>query len=271
MNDYFRNLKKESFLSSYPFGEFKNKLCNKDENITKALLIEDLKCIMILEREKNEYIFIYSDYNGKSNLKIDVEFDKNKFKKFHLINNIIPTVDFKMLYKYFNKYLSLNLRDSFKCEGYQIFSFKNNILLGVLEGPPNTPYENGYFLFKILFPEQYPFPPPKFIFISNIFHPNISENGFVSVDILQNEWTPAINRFRIIIYSIQSLLDDPNPYNFSNERAAKLFREERKIYDKTVSEYTALFANYSKLIEDMEHLNIKIKEVDVFQYLEENN
>ena len=258
MNDYFRNLKKESFLSSYPFGEFKNKLCNKDENITKALLIEDLKCIMILEREKNEYIFIYSDYNGKSNLKIDVEFDKNKLKKFHLINNIIPTVDFKMLYKYFNKYLSLNLRDSFKCEGYQIFSFKNNILLGVLEGPPNTPYENGYFLFKILFPEQYPFPPPKFIFISNIFHPNISENGFVSVDILQNQWSPALVKFGSIIYCIQSLLNEPNPDDFLNERAAKLYKEDKQKYDKTVREYTTQFANYSKFMEIVHIMDLKL-------------
>ena len=31
----------------------------------KILLIEELKYIIILENEKNEYIFIYSDNNNK--------------------------------------------------------------------------------------------------------------------------------------------------------------------------------------------------------------
>ena len=130
-------------------------------------------------------------------------------------------------------------------EGYQILSLKNNNLIGVLEGPPYTPYENGYFLFKIVFPDEFPIKPPQFVFITEIFHPNISENGFVSIDILQKEWTPAQSNFNKIIYSVQSLLDDPNPDDFLNEKAAKLYKENKIIY----REYCKLFKisrRYSK-------------------------
>ena len=73
------------------------------------------------------------------------------------------------------------------------------------------------------------------------------------------DWTPAICHFEKIIYSIQSLLDDPNPDNFLNEIAAYLYKKDRKSYDETVKEYTNKFANYSKFLEDIKNLDIKIK------------
>ena len=136
-------------------------------------------------------------------------------------------------------------------KGYQIFSLKKDTLIGVLEGPPNTPYENGYFLFKMLFPDDFPSKPPKVIIISKIFHPNISEKGEVSFNILQDNileerWSPPLWSFDKTIYPIQSLLDEPNPDNFLNEKAGILFKENRSIYDETVRSYTFLFPNYSK-------------------------
>ena len=40
---------------------------------------------------------------------------------------------------------------------------KNDTLIGVLEGPPKTPFENGYLLFKILFTDYFPFRPPHLL------------------------------------------------------------------------------------------------------------
>ena len=157
-------------------------------------------------------------------------------------------------------------------EGYQIFNLKGDTLIGVLEGPPNTAYEDGYFLFKIVFPSDYHFKPPKFIFITEIFHPNIS-NGYVSVDILMDQWSPAQCCFDKIIYSVQSLLDDPNPDDFINEEAAKLFKEDKNEYNRTVREYTSLYANYLKFEENVIKLNLKLqtaKKGEKFKYLEEN-
>ena len=162
---------------------------------------------------------------------------------------------------FFKKHLKSYLSNSFVDEGFQIFSFKKDTLIGVLEGPPQTPFEKGYFLFKIIFLKNFSLLPPKFIFISKIFHPNISENGFVSIDILNNEWSPALCLFCSIIYSVQSLLDDPNPDEFLNEKAAKLFKENRNIYDKIVREYTSTFASYSKFLDEMKKMNLDIMSI----------
>ena len=138
--------------------------------------------------------------------------------------------------------------------------------------PKDTFYKGGFFILKIIFPDDYPIVPPKFIFISKIFHPNISEEGFVSCDILQNGWSPGLNEFFCLIYSVQSLLDDPNANDFLNESAAKLWKENRNIYNETVREYTSIFANYSKFLEDIKHMNIKIiinEKRKKFRFLEE--
>ena len=117
-----------------------------------------------------------------------------------------------------------------------------------MEGPPKTFYENGFFLFEMIFPSDYLFKPPKFKFITKIFHPNISEiDGLVSVDILESQGSPAQCIPEKIILSIQSLLDDPNPDIFVNENAAKLFREDISKYEKLVRFYTSEFASYDNL------------------------
>ena len=249
ITDYFEIIdsnNNKNILFTFSFGTFKNKLSKNDENVTKKLLIDELKYIMILEKEKIEYIFIYSI------AKII------KPHNFHLINNIIPIFNKNMSSVQLKRFGYLQLKRCFLEEGYQIFSLKDNTLIGVLEGPPDTPYQNGYFLFQIIFPDDFPLAKPRFTFISKIFHPNISENGFVSCDILRDNWNPALSSFTVIIPSIQSLLDDPNPDDFLNEEAARLYKEDKKIYDETVRQYTSLFSNYSKFLEDIKNMNIKV-------------
>ena len=252
-------------------GEFKDKILSKDDDIIKKVLQKNFKYIMILEKDENEYILIYSFYNNNSNLSVN---KINNIEKFYIVNNIIPEIDISSNYKRIYSYLNVNklVKICNQSEyGYQIFSFIGQTAFGMLKGPPNTPYENGYFLFKFCINDNFPFSPPKFYFISNIFHPNISENGYVSVDILEDQWSPALMDFGKIIISVQSLLDDPNPDIFLNEMAAKLYKEDKSKYDETVREYTSLFANYSKYLETIKKMDIKIntlKEGERFEYKE---
>ena len=252
-------------------GEFKDKILSKDDDIIKKVLQKNLKYIMILEKDENEYILIYSFYNDNSNLSVN---KINNIEKFHIVNDIIPEIDISSNYKRIYSYLNVNklVKICNQSEyGYQIFSFIDQTAFGMLKGPPNTPYENGYFLFKFCINDNFPFSPPKFYFISNIFHPNISENGYVSVDILEDQWSPALMDFGKIIISVQSLLDDPNPDIFLNEMAAKLYKEDKSKYDETVREYTSLFANYSKYLETIKKMDIKIntlKEGEIIKYKE---
>jgi ubiquitin-conjugating enzyme (huntingtin interacting protein 2) len=47
-------------------------------------------------------------------------------------------------------------------------------LIGTINGPSGTPYENGVFDVDILISGEYPFAPPKMKFITKIWHPNVS-------------------------------------------------------------------------------------------------
>ena len=280
LNTFFQEEKsrneKHTFI--YPKGKFKNKINKNNEDIIKILLKESFRYIIILEKELNEYIFLYSKSIGKSEIKENNKINNiNKFRTFHLFNNTKPKIEIENLF--LNSFYrgKTNLLNNIRigiCDnenGYQILSIINEILIGVLEGPPNTPYENGYFLFKILFPKEFPYPPVKFCFITSIFHPNISESGYVCADIFENKWSPALCHFPKLIYSVQSLLDDPNPDDFINEVAAKLYKKDRNLFNETVRYHTSKFANYSKFLEDLTNLNINyeiIKDEEQLKYKE---
>ena len=68
-------------------------------------------------------------------------------------------------------------------------------------------------------------------------------------------------------------MGEPNSDDFLNETAAKLYKEDRKNYGKTIREYTSVFANYSKFLEDMKNFGFKletVKEGEEFKYTEED-
>jgi hypothetical protein len=50
--------------------------------------------------------------------------------------------------------------------------------------------------------------------ISRIYHMNISDRGAVCLDILKQNWSPALSLFKVML-SLSSLLTDPNPRVFS--------------------------------------------------------
>jgi len=58
-------------------------------------------------------------------------------------------------------------------------------------GPQGTPYENGFYLFEIIYPSNYPYSPPKLIYKTNDgvtrFNPNLYKCGKVCLSVL-NTW-----------------------------------------------------------------------------------
>ena len=59
-------------------------------------------------------------------------------------------------------------------------------------GPDDSPYSGGVFFLDIHFPADYAYKPPKISFISEIYHPNISSDGEICLDILKDKWSPAL-------------------------------------------------------------------------------
>jgi len=64
--------------------------------------------------------------------------------------------------------------------------------VATITGPKGTPYEGGIFTLKISIPKDYPFKPPKIKFVTKIYHCNIDEDGSICLDILKDNWSPAL-------------------------------------------------------------------------------
>lgn len=108
-------------------------------------------------------------------------------------------------------------------------------------GPSNSPYEGGIFNLIIEFPQNYPIKPPNVKFITKIFHPNINRYGSICLDILKNEWTPALTVEKLLL-SICSLLTDPNPDDPLEPSIAELYKTNRKHYMSLAQEITRKYA-----------------------------
>ncbi|KAG1683550.1 Ubiquitin-conjugating enzyme E2 [Nymphon striatum] len=90
-------------------------------------------------------------------------------------------------------------------KGDSLYEWVSTIL-----GPPGSVYEGGVFFLDIHFTPDYPFKPPKVTFRTRIYHCNINSQGVICLDILKDNWSPALTISKVLL-SICSLLTDCNP------------------------------------------------------------
>ena len=121
-------------------------------------------------------------------------------------------------------------------DGSDMFHWKATIM-----APNDSPYAGGLFFLDITFPLDYPFRPPKVNFITRIYHPNINSNGVICLDILKDQWSPALTISKVLI-SISSLLTDANPSDPLVPEIAQLYTSNRKKYEDTAREWTKKYA-----------------------------
>ena len=110
-----------------------------------------------------------------------------------------------------------------------------------ITGPELTPYYGGIFSLDIHFPSDYPFKAPKCNFTTKIYHPNINAAGSICVDILRDNWSPALTVSKILL-SISSLLNDPNPDDPLEVEIADQYKNNKILFEETAKSWTMIYA-----------------------------
>ncbi|CAF1397763.1 unnamed protein product [Adineta steineri] len=117
--------------------------------------------------------------------------------------------------------------------------------IGWIEGADETPYTGGKFHLTMDFPTDFPFKPPRVKFLTLIYHPNISTEGVICLDILHSQWSAALS-VRTLLISLSSLLNDPNPDHGLNKDALQLYRTDKEKYKEIAKQWTITHAMDNK-------------------------
>jgi len=131
-----------------------------------------------------------------------------------------------------------------------------------ITGPEGTVFEDGVFVARLVFPQDYPLNPPTMRFTSKIFHPNIYPDGKVCISILHppgddplgyekssERWSPVQSVEKILL-SVMSMIAEPNINSPANVDAAKMWRDDRE--------------KFAKIAQDHVRISIEMPETDYF-------
>ena len=127
-----------------------------------------------------------------------------------------------------------------------------------IEGPEGTPYEAGIFRVKLFIPSEFPQLAPKGVFMTKIFHPNVSEKGEICVNTLKRDWNPKQWSLYNLFEVIKCLLIVPFPQSSLNEEAGKMFMDNYDEYFRVAKMLTEIHAK-KKVIKKDEDDNIDME------------
>jgi len=115
----------------------------------------------------------------------------------------------------------------------------SNVLLwqGLLV-PDSAPFNKGAFKIEIQFPAEYPFKPPKLVFKTKIYHPNVDENGQICLQIVSPQsWKPA-TKTEQVIQALVNLVNEPEPDHALRGELAEEYTRDKMQFFKNAEEFT---------------------------------
>ena len=106
------------------------------------------------------------------------------------------------------------------------------------------PYTGGTWLLMLEFPSDYPFKPPKIRFMTPIYHCNISSAGGICLDVLKDNWSPAMSAPKLLL-AIHAMLLGPNGDDPLDAYKGQVWRDNRVEYLRQARLHTAAHASES--------------------------
>lgn len=91
----------------------------------------------------------------------------------------------------------------------------------LIEGPGDSPFEDGVFALNVVIPSNYPFQAPQITFETPIYHCNVNDSGKICLDILQDKWNPALSVPKCL-EAIRMMMQQPDTDNSLRQWIAEL-------------------------------------------------
>ena len=93
---------------------------------------------------------------------------------------------------------------------------------------------------KAIIPLAYPRKPPKMIFMTSVFHPNVDPDS-MEVVIYNDNWKASFG-IKGVFMAVVDLLKIPNFENFVNKEATDLYRLSKDKFDQKAKKIIYLYA-----------------------------
>lgn len=204
------------------------------------------------------------DFNKKyinymKNYKSDIVLDLHKSANYYYFKRLDSESDIKLCYKRLSNEIP-SLIETLPCNSnafvmLRVDKKRPNCMRFLLNGPINTPYSLGLFIFDAYCKSEYPNLSPEFHFVNtggNRFNPNLYSDGKVCLSLLgtysgptpqkSEKWIPKISTLSQVIISIQAqiLVDEPyyNEPSYEDRRGNKNYEKDCIKYTENVRQYT---------------------------------
>ncbi|XP_029576551.1 uncharacterized protein LOC115166826 isoform X1 [Salmo trutta] len=136
----------------------------------------------------------------------------------------------------------------------------------LMQGPPETPYEDGVFELYCQFGADYPVKPPLVRFVTPVYHCNVNSVGRICHNIFDRSYNAHIT-MREILDAVYGLLIVPEPQDPLDSILAEEYMTSREKYEEEAKKNTEEVAGHS--LDDMEKnlLGEELTENFIPQYL----